>query len=62
MKSDEFDAEKLAEAMADFLGLPLEEAYRAGVTMHLNAAHDIAAPLLAFPLDDDAEPAPVFTP
>jgi hypothetical protein len=62
MKNDEIDFEKLAEAMAAFLDLPFEEAYRAGVVQHLQAARDIAAPLLAFPLSDDAEPAPVYTP
>jgi Protein of unknown function (DUF4089) len=62
MNSNEFDPEKLADAMTAFLGLPLEEAYRAGVMQHLQIAREIAVPLLAFSLDDDAEPAPVFTP
>ena len=50
----------LVEAFLTYLQLPLDDAYRAGIVMHLIAAHNIAAPLLAFDLDDDTEPAPVF--
>jgi hypothetical protein len=36
--------------------------HRPGVLTHLQAARRIAAPLLAWPLSDEAEPAPVFCP
>ncbi len=56
------EAERLMEAAAAYLDLPVEEAYRAGIKMHLVAARTIAEHVLAFQLDDDAEPAPVYTP
>ena len=49
------DVESLVAIFLTYLQLPLEDAYRAGIVMHLIAAHSIAAPLLAFELDDDAE-------
>ncbi|MCO6410591.1 DUF4089 domain-containing protein [Hoeflea alexandrii] len=48
--------------MLAYLGLPDEPAYRPGIVAHLVAARGIAAGLLALPLDDEAEPAPVFKP
>ena len=48
--------------MAEFLGLPLEDEYREGITAHLIVAHSIAQGVLAFETSDDAEPAPVFEP
>lgn len=57
-----FDADAVIDAMAPYLGLTVLPAYRAGVAQHLTAAHRIAGPLLDLPLDDEAEPAPVFTP
>ena len=49
-----------ADAVAGTLGLPLPAAYRPGVVANLERTAAIAAPLLAMPLADDAEPAPVF--
>lgn len=46
--------------MAKMLDLPLEEAYREGVIFHLSTASKIASHVLAFEVEDDAEPAPVF--
>jgi hypothetical protein len=46
--------------MAAYLGLPVEEAYRAGIAGHLAVAHTIAQDVLAFETSDEAEPAPVF--
>ncbi|MEM6712186.1 MAG: DUF4089 domain-containing protein [Pseudomonadota bacterium] len=50
----------MTEMFLAYLDLPLDETYRAGIIAHLMAAHGIAAPLLAFELDDEAELAPVF--
>lgn len=62
MKKNEFDADAIAESMLPYLGLPDEPAYRPGIVQHLNAARGIAAGLLAYPVEDEAEPAPVFKP
>jgi hypothetical protein len=58
----EFDADAVMDAMAACLDLTLEPGYRAGVAAHLVAAHAIAQDVLAFELEDDAEPAPVYRP
>lgn len=44
------------------LGLPLDRAYHAGVVQSLQRTAAIAAPLLAFPLPEEGELAPVFAP
>jgi hypothetical protein len=62
MSKDEFDAEAIAESMLPYLGLPDEPSYRPGIVFHLASARGIAAGLLAFPMEDEAEPAPVFKP
>ncbi|MBU2486137.1 MAG: DUF4089 domain-containing protein [Alphaproteobacteria bacterium] len=48
--------------MLAYLDLPDEPAYRPGIVAHLVAARGIAADLLALPLEDEIEPAPVFKP
>ena len=60
--SDTFDPEALAEAMAPLVRIELTPERRGPVVMHLSIAADLAAKLAAFPLDDEAEPAPVFAP
>lgn len=62
MKDVNAEAERLMEAAAAYLDLPVEEAYRAGIKMHLVAARNIAELVLTFELEDDAEPAPVYAP
>lgn len=62
MSGETFDAEKLIDAMSEFLGLPVEEEYRAGIAGHLVVAHRIARDVLAFETPDEAEPAPVYEP
>lgn len=62
MTQDDFDAEAVARSMLAYLGLPDKPAYRPGIVAHLVAARGIAAGLLALPLEDEAEPAPVFKP
>ena len=59
-RSEAPDLEALIAQMLAYLDLPDEEAYRAGIRLHLEAARRIAAPMLAVALDDEAEPAPVF--
>jgi hypothetical protein len=51
-----------ADQASAALGLTLDPAHRPGVVQNLERASVIAAPLLAFALPDDLEPAHVFTP
>jgi hypothetical protein len=51
-----------ADRVAGALGLPLDPAHRGGVLQCLQRTAAVAAPLLAYPLPDDSEPAPVFAP
>ena len=60
MDPEKFDAEAMIDAMASFLDLMVEAEYRAGVKSHLEAARAIAVDVLAYPTDDEAEPAPVY--
>ena len=62
MTQDEFDPDAIARSMLAYLGLPDEPAYRPGIVAHVVAARGIAADLLALPLEDETEPAPVFKP
>jgi len=50
------------EAGAAMSGIAVDPAYRDGVRVHLNAVTNAAKLVLAFELDDDAEPGPVFVP
>jgi hypothetical protein len=54
-----FDPDAVIDAIAPFLGLPIEPDFRPGIVANLRgiARH---AELLDLPLDDRAEPAPVF--
>ncbi len=60
MDPEKFDADTMIDAMASFLDLTIEADYREGVKAHLEAARVIAVDVLAYPTDDDAEPAPVY--
>jgi hypothetical protein len=60
--NEPLDPAALAEAMASLLGLELAAERRGPVLAHLRIAAEMAAKLDAAPLDDEAEPAPVFTP
>jgi len=44
------------------VGLAIAPAHQPGVAIHLRAIANAAAAVLAVPLADEAEPAPVFTP
>jgi Protein of unknown function (DUF4089) len=62
MNITEFDPDEIMDAMSAFLNLPIEPRYREGVAIHLRASQRIAKSYLDVPLDDEAEPAPVFVP
>ena len=57
-----FDPEIMIDVMSVFLNIPVEPAYRKGIATHLLASQRIAKSFLELPLDDEAEPAPVFCP
>lgn len=50
------------DAALGIVDLPLESELRPRVLMHFETAAQMAALVLAFPLSDEAEPAPVFVP
>jgi hypothetical protein len=50
------------DAAPVLVGLVIDPAYRDGVKTHLRATAAAARLVLEFPLDDEAEPAPVFRP
>jgi 1-carboxybiuret hydrolase subunit AtzG-like protein len=56
-----FDPEVVVDAMAPLLGLTLTPESRAQTIVHLRIAAEQAEKLLSVPLDDQQEPAPVFT-
>jgi hypothetical protein len=56
-----FDPEAVVDAMASLLGLKLTPESRAQTIVHLRIAADQAERLLSVPIDDQQEPAPVFT-
>jgi Protein of unknown function (DUF4089) len=61
MNSASFDPEALIEVMAPLLGLMLTPDSRAQIIVHLRIAAQQAERLFALSLDDEEEPAPVFT-
>jgi hypothetical protein len=48
------------DAAAAVLGIAIEPEWRPGVRFHLATTLALADLVVAFPLDDEAEPAPVF--
>jgi 1-carboxybiuret hydrolase subunit AtzG-like protein len=56
----EGEAAAVLDAMAPALGLEVDPGWRAGVIAHWQATARAARLVLAFPLDDEVEPAPVF--
>jgi hypothetical protein len=56
-----FDPEAVVDAMAPLLGLTLTPESRLQTLVHLRIAAEQAEKLLSVPLDDQQEPAPVFT-
>jgi len=57
-----FDAEALIDASLPLLDIALLPGARPVVKLHLETAQSLARLVLDFPLDDESEPAPVFTP
>jgi hypothetical protein len=62
MTSETFDPSALVDAMAPLLGLELTAESRAQTILHLRIAAEQAEKLLSVSLDDQEQPAPVFTP
>ncbi len=56
-----FDPEAYVTLMAAALNLPLREPWHDATIANMAATQAAAALVLAFPLDDHVEPAPVFT-
>jgi hypothetical protein len=59
---DRFDPAAHVAAVAPAVGLSLDAARQAKVAAALALVVTIAAPALAVPLDETAEPAPVYRP
>lgn len=57
---DDEGAYDVIDAMAPLLGLAIELGWRAAVAMNVKTIATAAELVLAFPLDDEDEPAPVF--
>jgi hypothetical protein len=57
---DTQDRDDLVEAQARALGLVLDPSWKPAVRTNLDAILRLAAMVDAFPLPDDAEPAPVY--
>jgi 1-carboxybiuret hydrolase subunit AtzG-like len=57
-----FDVAACVDAAAALIELPLDPAHRPGVILNLQRIAEMAALVMAFPLPDDVEPAPVFLP
>ena len=62
MNSDPKVIEALVDAMATAMELSIPEVGKPVVIEHLQVAFRMAPLVLDFPLDDEQEPAPVFTP
>ena len=61
MTANSFDPEAMVDAMAPLLGLTLTPESRAQTIVHLRIAAEQAEKLLSVLLEDQEEPAPVFT-
>ena len=62
MTGDPFDPEALVNVTVPLLGLTVTAESRAQTVVHLRIAAEQAEKLLSVSLDDEEEPAPVFTP
>ena len=57
-----FDADAMIDAMAPVLRLEISDEHRPGVRLNLKTAGKMAALLEQVPIEDAAEPAPVYRP
>ncbi|HXC26349.1 MAG TPA: DUF4089 domain-containing protein [Stellaceae bacterium] len=62
MAEPKFDPEAYVDAAAALVGLTIDPAHRPGVVLNLQRIAEMAALFTDFPLPDDIEPAPVYTP
>jgi hypothetical protein len=60
MADQSFDIETYVDAAAALIGLPLDPAHRPGVVLNMERIAAMAALVMAFPLPDETEPAPVY--
>jgi hypothetical protein len=56
------DVEIYVDAAAALIGLPLDPAHRPGVILNMQRIAEMAGLVMAFPLPEETEPAPVFLP
>jgi hypothetical protein len=59
---EEEPMKEYVEAAAQAIGLPLDEAHLPGVVLHMERLAAMAALVAEFPLEEEAEPAPVYRP
>lgn len=59
---DDADLDAFAAAGCALLGVPIAPEWRAAIRANLRASLALGARVAAFPLPDEADPAPVFTP
>ncbi|HTW54504.1 MAG TPA: DUF4089 domain-containing protein [Stellaceae bacterium] len=62
MAERSFDAKAYVAAVAQLVGLSLDPAYLPGVILNVERIAAMAGLVMDFPLPEDTEPAPVFTP
>ena len=62
MAERSFDAKAYVATVAQLVGLSLDPAYLPGVILNVERIAQMAGLVMDFPLPDDTEPAPVFTP
>ena len=60
--NETFDADALIDASLPLIGLTLSAESRAVVRTHLEISEKLSRLYREFPLDDEEEPAPVFSP
>jgi Protein of unknown function (DUF4089) len=62
MPDDKVAFEALIDAHANWLGLTIDPAWRPAIRQNLEAFDNAIKAVEAFPLSDEADPAPVFNP
>lgn len=62
MTDKPFDPETYVDAAAALIEIPIDPEHRPGIVVNLERIAQMAALVMAFPLDDSVEPAPVYQP